>query len=631
MIEELPSGWCWATVEQLASSTDYGTSAKTNDNASGIPVLRMGNIVEGALSLTSLKYLPADHEEFPRLLLAPGDLLFNRTNSSELVGKSAVYAGTPKECSFASYLIRVKSKGMLPCLLAAYINSPFGKAWIRSVVQQQVGQANVNGSRLLALEVPVPPFAEQQRIVTKIADLTARSRAAREALADAPALLEQFRQSVLSSAFRGHLTADWRAKHSDTESASELLGRISAERRSQWEAKYPKKQYVEPDTLDETDLPEIPEGWCWASVEQLSWIGGGLTKNNAVRSAAPKTVPLVMVAAVRLRHIDPTGVKEIGLLEEDGDCGELLPEDLLIVEGNGSRDHIGRVALWDSSIPEARHQNHLIRVRPIEVAPRFVLEWLASPLGRDLLVAEATTTTGLYNLSLSKIARIAVPLAPIQEQIELVRRVVGLLEFAKQTEIELQAIAADLDTLDQSVLAKAFRGELVPQDPTDEPASVLLERLRSGHSEPKAPKAITRGRLSRIVLLLLHHWNNAASRELVDRGMLLMLDDDLRQRLVSGGSKPKRKKRSTPPATPISFPHLLGAMIDAGFVTAKMKGSVQTLHANTQKARVAHDTADAADLARLRETMKVMELIEEKQLDAELAEAFRGQEIALTV
>lgn len=619
---ELPEGWVWAEFREVAeiasdlvSPSDYLHS----------PHIAPNHIESGSGRLLEYTTIAADKVTSPKHRFRPGQILYSKIRPYLCKAALVDFAGL---CSADMYPIAAKIDAKY---LHSWIISTTFTEWV-SGAQGRTVLPKINQEALSVIPVPVPPFAEQGRIVAKLEALTARSRAARAVLADAPALLEQFRQSVLSSAFRGHLTADWRAKHSDTESASELLGRISAERRSQWEAKYPKKQYVEPGTLDETDLPEIPEGWCWASVEQLSWIGGGLTKNNAVRSAAPKTVPLVMVAAVRLRHIDPTGVKEIGLLEEDGDCGELLPEDLLIVEGNGSRDHIGRVALWDSSIPEARHQNHLIRVRPIKVAPRFVLEWLASPLGRDLLVAEATTTTGLYNLSLSKIARIAVPLAPIQEQIELVRRVVGLLEFAKQTEIELQAIAADLDTLDQSILAKAFRGELVPQDPTDEPASVLLERLRSGHSEPKTPKAITRGKLSRIVLLLLHHWNNAASREMVDRGMLLMLDDDLRKRLASGGAKLKRKKRGTPTSAPrISFPHLLGAMIDAGFVTAKMKGPVQTLHANTQKAKLAHDTAEPADLARLSETMKVMELIEEKQLDAELAEAFRGQEIAITV
>src|SRR4051812_12697899 len=97
---ELPEGWTWATGDELATRVDYGSSAKTNENSEGVPVLRMGNILEGRLDLRDLKYLPANHDEFPRLFLEAGDILFNRTNSAELVGKAAVYAGRPLPCSF---------------------------------------------------------------------------------------------------------------------------------------------------------------------------------------------------------------------------------------------------------------------------------------------------------------------------------------------------------------------------------------------------------------------------------------------------------------------------------------------------------------------------------------------------
>ena len=107
-LPELPEGWCWATVDQVSTTVKYGSSAKTSLDLEGVPVLRMGNIQEGTLNLERLKHLPLDHSEFPKLLLANGDLLFNRTNSAELVGKTAVYRGRPDPCSFASYLISVR-------------------------------------------------------------------------------------------------------------------------------------------------------------------------------------------------------------------------------------------------------------------------------------------------------------------------------------------------------------------------------------------------------------------------------------------------------------------------------------------------------------------------------------------
>ena len=202
----LPSGWEWKIVGEMVEEMQYGTSAKTSDDTAGVPVLRMGNIKDGGLALNSLKYLPADHEEFPSLLLRDGDLLFNRTNSAELVGKSAVYRGNPSPCSCASYLIRARLRpDYNPEFVAYYINSTFGRAWIGSVVSQQVGQANVNGTKLKALSVPVPPLPEQRRIVAEIEKQFTRLEAGVAALRRVQANLKRYRAAVLKSACEGKL------------------------------------------------------------------------------------------------------------------------------------------------------------------------------------------------------------------------------------------------------------------------------------------------------------------------------------------------------------------------------------------------------------------------------------------
>jgi type I restriction enzyme S subunit len=203
-LPELPEGWGWASVEQLACLVEYGSSAKTNED-SGVPVLRMGNIVEGELQLDELKYLPSSHGEFPKLLLKSGDLLFNRTNSPELVGKTAVYDGLPKECSFASYLIRVRlADGAAPKFLAIYINSSHGRNWIKSVVTQQVGQANVNGTKLQALSVPLPPQAEQNRIVAEVDRHFSLICEAENQVDANLKRAERMRQSILQTVFSGN-------------------------------------------------------------------------------------------------------------------------------------------------------------------------------------------------------------------------------------------------------------------------------------------------------------------------------------------------------------------------------------------------------------------------------------------
>lgn len=240
-LPKLPEGWCWANVEQLASDVCYGSSSKTQEGLdAGVPVLRMGNIIDGYLDYSELKYLPSNHSEFPELLLAPGDILFNRTNSPELVGKTAVFT-QGGDTSFASYLIRVRvANGIQSRYVSHFINSPAGRRWVGSVVTQQVGQANVNGSKLKACAIPLPPSAEQVRIVDEVERVfslvfATASQVRRE--------LEQsgrLRQSILKWAFEGKL-AD---QDPSDEPASVLLERIKAERATATPVKPPKRGAV---------------------------------------------------------------------------------------------------------------------------------------------------------------------------------------------------------------------------------------------------------------------------------------------------------------------------------------------------------------------------------------------------
>lgn len=234
-LPELPEGWCWATVDQVSHEVRYGTSSKTAESlADGVPVIRMGNIVDGELRLDDLKYLPKDHDEFPGLLLEPGDLLFNRTNSAELVGKSAVFRREPASYSFASYLIQVRLlTGAIPEYLAAFINSFSGRSWVASVAVQQVGQANVNGSKLKSCIFPLPPLPEQVRIVAEIDRLLSVLKVSEQLAATNAARCARLRQSILKWAFEGKL-AD---QDPNDEPASELLKRIRVEQAASTPAK----------------------------------------------------------------------------------------------------------------------------------------------------------------------------------------------------------------------------------------------------------------------------------------------------------------------------------------------------------------------------------------------------------
>jgi type I restriction enzyme S subunit len=223
----LPEGWVWATVEQLAWRIQYGTSAKANSDSDGVPVLRMGNIQEGKLDYSDLKYLPSHHPDLPPTLLDDGDLLFNRTNSAELVGKTAVFYGNHNRVSFASYLIRVSFlEEYLPKYVSSFINSDHGRRYMRAVQSQQVGQANVNGTKLAQMPVPLPPATEQHRIVAEVERRLSVVQAAERAVETNLRRADRLRQAVLKRAFEGKLVA----QDPSDEPASVLLERIRAER-----------------------------------------------------------------------------------------------------------------------------------------------------------------------------------------------------------------------------------------------------------------------------------------------------------------------------------------------------------------------------------------------------------------
>lgn len=222
----LPEGWCWVSVDQVTQIIQYGTSAKTNEDASGVPVLRMGNITtKGTVDYTNLKYLPQDHHEFPELLLERGDVLFNRTNSAELVGKTAVFEPTTDgRYSLASYLIRVRAvAGCSPRWLTWCVISPLGRRWLRSVLSHTAGQANVNGTKLAEYVIPLPPAAEQAAIVDGVNEKLSQIDGLEAEIVLGLARAARLRQAILKAAFEGKLVPQDPAD----EPASALLARIS--------------------------------------------------------------------------------------------------------------------------------------------------------------------------------------------------------------------------------------------------------------------------------------------------------------------------------------------------------------------------------------------------------------------
>lgn len=209
-------------------------------------------------------------------------------------------------------------------------------------------------------------------------------------------------------------------------------------------------------------MRELPAGWCYANVADVGDVGGGLTLNSSKRSASKHIAPLLSVAAVQFRHIKIAAASTIGLTPEDGDKGRLEAGDLLVVEGNGSVGQIGRVAIWREQIADARHQNHLIRIRP-RVVSEYLLEWLASAEGRRAIVSGATSVSGLYNLNLAKVSALPVPVPPLAEQRRIVAKIDELFARTRKAKEALDRIPPLLDKLKKAILAAAFRGDLTKE------------------------------------------------------------------------------------------------------------------------------------------------------------------------
>lgn len=234
-VQDIPPSWRWVAISDITDLTQYGTSVKADGNAStGVAILRMGNIQEGAIDLSDLKYIDSEAEDVATFSVRPGDILFNRTNSPELVGKAAVW-DEELPAVFASYLIRIKCAPELASsrYVCSWINSPWGRSWARAVRTDGVSQSNINASKLRSMPVPLPSVAEQSEIVRRIEALFGLADAIERRIAAATLRAERLTQSILAKAFRGEVVPTEaelaRREGRDYEPASALLERVSQE------------------------------------------------------------------------------------------------------------------------------------------------------------------------------------------------------------------------------------------------------------------------------------------------------------------------------------------------------------------------------------------------------------------
>jgi type I restriction enzyme S subunit len=336
--------------------------------------------------------------------------------------------------------------------------------------------------------IPLAPLAEQRRIVARVDALFAEIAEGEAALDAARKGLDTFRRALLKAAVTGELTKDWRENNHVAETGHDLLARIKAQRPAKGQAKGRGKRAADAPPLDTAARPELPEGWTWGTLGEIAEIVGGATVDKKRKPVDPVTVPYLRVANVQRGHVNLSEVKSITVERESAAKLLLRAGDLLLNEG-GDRDKIGRGWVWDGAIPGMIHQNHVFRARLRDrgLNPFFVSHY-ANEMGRRFFIDEGKQTTNLASISLSKISMLPIPIPPPLEATEILGRVSEALAASADTLAMLDAEAADAARLKQSILKAAFEGRLVPQDPTDEPASAILARLKATPSTAAPPR-----------------------------------------------------------------------------------------------------------------------------------------------
>jgi type I restriction enzyme S subunit len=346
-------------------------------------------------------------------------------------------------------------KGLDPHYLLYFLKSDYGLEAIARNCSGAV-RKRLYYSGLSEIELPIPSMDEQLALVARISSISDTISFVREQNSDCHEL-PRLKQAILQEATQGKLTTGWRATHPNVEPARYLLQRIQAEKGRLTVAKKLRSEKPLPK-IARAEIPfESPKSWEWCRVADIGIVIGGLTKNAANRSGHKRILPYLRVANVYANLLDLTDLQEIGVADSEVDKLLLEKDDLLVVEGNGSRDQVGRIALWDGSVNPCLHQNHVIKVRLGErKVASWALYWFLSPSGRALIGEQARTSTGLYNLSTGKVAKLPIPLPPLTEQAVIVERVKALMTTCRALEAEIEHSRIHADHLLQAVLKEAF-------------------------------------------------------------------------------------------------------------------------------------------------------------------------------
>jgi type I restriction enzyme S subunit len=418
-----------------------------------------------------------DARETRKYQLVPGDLLVCEGGEP---GRTAAWRDQFPGALFQKALHRVRfpDGAVEPMLFAYFMEWAARSGRLRSHLTGSTIK-HLPRETFLTVSIAVPPIREQRRIVAAIEEHLSRLDAAVAGIRRVHALIVRYRAAVLSSACEGRLVGtEAVAARKDArayESGAELVRRLA-------------------EVSSPTTELRLPEGWGAARLREIAVLKGGLTKGQRRRAGTQvRRVPYLRVANVQRGFLNLTDIRDIEATETEIAELALQDGDVLFNEG-GDRDKLGRGWVWRAQLPVCVHQNHVFRARPHPgLIDSRLLSWYGNSLGQAYFAREGSQTTNLASLNLTKLGDLPVPVPPAAEQRRIVDEVERCLSVADAFTRATDSAIARAARLRQSILKRAFEGKLVPQEPSDEPAIVLLERIRAARSSTAVmPKKVGR-------------------------------------------------------------------------------------------------------------------------------------------
>lgn len=481
-LPSIPSSWSWATASDLIEGIESGKSFKCDERPpedGEVGVVKVSAVTWGTYNEAESKTCTRPEMVNDSKFIRPGDFLFSRANTIDLVGACVIADCVNKQVMLSDKILRFAVRAEWDRWLMWLLRSVHGRSEIQSLATgNQNSMRNIGQARIRQIRLPLPPLPEQNRIVEAIESYFTRLGDAVATLERVQRNLKRYRASVLKAAVEGRLVPTEvdlaRAEDRDYEPASVLLDRILEERRQRWAESEKKGKYKEPVEPDADGLPELPEGWCWTT------IGGVAECLDRLRVPVSKKV-----RAERLGDVPYYGANgQVGWIDEP-----LFDEPLVLVVEDET--FTGRTKPFCYLIDGPSWvNNHAHVLRPIGgVSPEFLNYSLAHYPFTPL----TTGTTGRRKLTQKVMMAAPYALPPLAEQRRIVERLEGEISLVDALGERLEGDQRRCQRLRQSILKWAFEGKLADQDPDDESASVLLERIRTERDAMK-PKKTRRAR-----------------------------------------------------------------------------------------------------------------------------------------